>query len=145
MRHELQRAFTTFPAGWPGVGLLLLRIAIGGALILLGAAYCADPEPAMVWNWAAGALAAASGASLLIGFLTPVAGVMAGLAGLGMALQWPSDVAQTVFDGRLIAILVAVMAAALALLGPGALSLDARLFGRREITIPQGSDPLSKD
>jgi hypothetical protein len=33
------------------------------------------------------------------------------------------------------------MAAATALLGPGAYSLDARLFGRREIIIPQASNP----
>jgi hypothetical protein len=34
------------------------------------------------------------------------------------------------------AALVALIAAALVLLGPGALSLDARWFGRREIIIP---------
>ena len=33
---------------------------------------------------------------------------------------------------------LAAISAALALLGPGAFSLDARLFGRREIIIPQG-------
>jgi hypothetical protein len=31
---------------------------------------------------------------------------------------------------------ISVVAAAIMLLGPGALSLDARLFGRREIIIP---------
>jgi len=30
-----------------------------------------------------------------------------------------------------------ILAAAIALLGPGAFSLDARLFGRREIVIPK--------
>jgi len=33
------------------------------------------------------------------------------------------------------------MAAAVVLLGPGALSLDARLFGRREVTIPEKANP----
>jgi hypothetical protein len=34
------------------------------------------------------------------------------------------------------------MSLALVLLGPGAFSLDARLFGRREIIIPVGRRPL---
>jgi uncharacterized membrane protein YphA (DoxX/SURF4 family) len=33
---------------------------------------------------------------------------------------------------------LAAMSAALVLLGPGAFSLDARLFGRRKIIIPEG-------
>ena len=33
---------------------------------------------------------------------------------------------------------LAAISAALVLLGPGAFSLDARLFGRREIIIPEG-------
>jgi uncharacterized membrane protein YphA (DoxX/SURF4 family) len=33
---------------------------------------------------------------------------------------------------------LAATSAALVLLGPGAFSLDARLFGRREIIIPEG-------
>jgi len=37
------------------------------------------------------------------------------------------------------------MAAAVVLLGPGALSLDARLFGRREITFPEGFTRASDD
>ena len=47
----------------------------------------------------------------------------------------------SVLIDRLAALIVVVDAAALALLGPGALSIDARLFGRREITIPR--DPLA--
>jgi len=34
----LQRLFSTFPDGWPGAGLLLLRLCLGIALILLGVA-----------------------------------------------------------------------------------------------------------
>lgn len=33
------------------------------------------------------------------------------------------------------------MSLALLMLGPGAFSLDARLFGRREIIIPEGRRP----
>jgi uncharacterized membrane protein YphA (DoxX/SURF4 family) len=40
---------------------------------------------------------------------------------------------------------LAVISAALVLLGPGAFSLDARLFGRREIIIPEGRVHLVDD
>jgi len=40
-------------------------------------------------------------------------------------------------DGRFIA-LSSLNAAAITFLGPGAYSLDARLFGRREIVLPSG-------
>jgi hypothetical protein len=40
---------------------------------------------------------------------------------------------------------LAAMSAALVLLGPGAFSLDARLFGRREIIIPEGRVHLVDD
>ena len=43
---------------------------------------------------------------------------------------------------RLAAILVFVDGLALALLGPGAHSIDAYLFGRREIIIPHDIPPL---
>jgi hypothetical protein len=40
---------------------------------------------------------------------------------------------------------LAAISAALVLLGPGAFSLDARLFGRREIIIPEGRVHLVDD
>ncbi|HEU4386626.1 MAG TPA: hypothetical protein VFV34_02430 [Blastocatellia bacterium] len=49
------------------------------------------------------------------------------------------------FDGRLTVLLLVMISAALALLGPGAYSLDARPFGRREIIIPGASnEPVLK-
>ena len=72
---------------------------------------------------------------MLIGFLTPL-GVLAGLLAVGLALSWP-PLGTPVFLNELFAALLAVIAAiAVFLLGPGAFSLDARLFGRREISIP---------
>jgi uncharacterized membrane protein YphA (DoxX/SURF4 family) len=43
---------------------------------------------------------------------------------------------QDQFDSYLAIINLIVLSIAVALLGPGAFSLDARMFGRREITIP---------
>jgi len=36
MGSSLQRLFSTFPDGWPGFGILLLRLGAGTALICLG-------------------------------------------------------------------------------------------------------------
>jgi uncharacterized membrane protein YphA (DoxX/SURF4 family) len=82
-----------------------------------------------------------SGILLLIGLFTPAAGALAGLATLGVALSWFPPPARNLFDSTLAAVLVADMCAALALLGPGAISVDCRLFGRREIIIPEVSRP----
>ncbi len=88
---------------------------------------------------AVGLLAVSSGASLLIGFLTPGAGAVAGLTIFAIAVSWlPVPPAGPLLD-RVGALCVAAVAAALVLLGPGALSLDARLFGRREIIFSHDS------
>jgi uncharacterized membrane protein YphA (DoxX/SURF4 family) len=76
------------------------------------------------------------GALLLSGFLTPVAGVLAGLGTLAIALGWLPAAARNLFDAKLPAVFAVIMAASIVFLGPGAFSVDARLFGRREIIIP---------
>ena len=45
------------------------------------------------------------------------------------------------FNSRMAAFEFVVMSAVLVILGPGAISLDARLFGRREVAIRRGSRP----
>lgn len=83
-----------------------------------------------------GAAGIALGVSLLVGFLTPVAG---GLAALACAVISFSPIPLPLPDlcgTRLFAADAIAMALAVALLGPGAFSLDARVFGRREIIIP---------
>jgi uncharacterized membrane protein YphA (DoxX/SURF4 family) len=89
--------------------------------------------------WAAGLLAIASGASLLLGFLTPAGSAIAGLGCAGILFAWLTPPVPNLIDERLCAILVITVASAIVLLGPGALSIDARLFGRREIIIPRSS------
>jgi len=83
-------------------------------------------------------MTAASGAVLLIGFSTPVTSVLAGLGSAAVALSGDPASAD-LFHARLSVFLIVTMAVAVILIGPGAFSLDARLFGRREIIIPQPS------
>lgn len=132
----MQRLFSAFPRGGPGVGLLLLRAAVGAALAVQGAACFVGGDPPKGWGSVIGVLSLGIGASLLIGFLTPFAALLAELLSLALALSWLPPSIPDVFGGAPATIFLIVMAAAVFLLGPGAFSLDARLFGRREIVIP---------
>jgi uncharacterized membrane protein YphA (DoxX/SURF4 family) len=117
-----------------------LRAAIGVIAISDGVAAVSGSDGIIAM--AAGAFAVLTGACLLAGFLTPIASALVGLGAIALALsKLPSPGADTLQDKSLI-ILVALVAAAVTLLGPGALSLDARLFGRREIIIPRMSRSL---
>jgi uncharacterized membrane protein YphA (DoxX/SURF4 family) len=74
-------------------------------------------------------IATGAAALLLIGLWTPFAGVLLSLAECFLAFSDPTDPS--------IHILLGTSGAALAMLGPGAWSVDARLFGRKRIQIPQ--------
>jgi uncharacterized membrane protein YphA (DoxX/SURF4 family) len=73
--------------------------------------------------------AACAAALLLVGFCTPVAGISMAVAQVCLAFLHSHD--------PWIHILLAALGAALAMLGPGAWSVDARLFGRKRIQIPR--------
>jgi uncharacterized membrane protein YphA (DoxX/SURF4 family) len=127
----LQRLFSTFPAGWPGVGLLMLRAAAGVVALVEGSTFAGAGTMAAT----AGVVLAASGASLLLGFLTPVASVAIGCVTAGARLSWFPAPLVSLFVDDLTVVLVTLIAVAVALLGPGAYSLDSYLFGRREIVL----------
>lgn len=94
--------------------------------------------------WLMGVAALVTGACLLTGFLTPVAGGVSGLGAVGIALSSLPLPFSNRADTIWITVLVTAISAALIPLGPGVLSLDARLFGRREIIIPR-TPPRFKD
>lgn len=89
--------------------------------------------------WFIGLVGLVAGAALLIGVLTPIAGIVGSVGAIGMGFSILAAPSPNLFDQKLTAVLAAIIAAAIVFLGPGAFSLDARLFGRREIIIPPRS------
>ncbi len=141
----MQRLFSTFPDGAPGLGLLLLRVAVAAALAVHTVTCLAERSHVTLGAWAVVALAAVGGVSLLTGLLTPLGSAIAALAAGGLTLSFLPAPAGNVFEARLTAVVVVLAAVAIGLIGPGAFSLDAALFGRREITIPPRCDKPSRD
>jgi uncharacterized membrane protein YphA (DoxX/SURF4 family) len=136
----LQRAFSTFPDGFPGAGLLLLRVAVGGFFWVQATADLLHWHGLGFLSLAVGLVLLATGSLLLIGYMTPFACVPSVLFCVGSALSWFSwSHSSALFAAKLSSAFAAVIALALIGLGPGAYSLDARLFGRREIVIPATS------
>jgi uncharacterized membrane protein YphA (DoxX/SURF4 family) len=108
----------------------------GGVAAIQGALYLTGLEEPTALSWTAGLLVIVSAVGLIAGFMTPGAAAAVSLITLFIAVTWiPSAPARLSAD-RLLALLVVVDGVALAVLGPGAYSVDARLFGRREIIIP---------
>ena len=134
----LQRLFSSFPEGWPGIGLVFLRLIVSVNAIICGIDALVEPNSHASSIWAFGSLAIAVGAAILVGFVTPAASAAAtvGFLTAGVASFLMTDGNNHI--GPVAAFNLAAISAALVLLGPGAFSIDARLFGRREIIIPEG-------
>jgi putative oxidoreductase len=130
----MQRLFSTFPGGWPGFGLLLLRLGVGIALISFGISgfLAASGEPTALIR---DSLEAAGAILLILGLWTPVMGALISLDELWIALSLYSSPS----DGHWNHVFLAVLTAGVAMLGPGAWSIDARLFGRKRFDMADGT------
>jgi uncharacterized membrane protein YphA (DoxX/SURF4 family) len=125
-----------FPDGRTGLGLLLLRTAVGIVVLIEGAAGLVHPDPA-VRAWVIGSLAVASGIALLVGFLTPIAAAVVAVIASGVWMSMLPGLSPNLFTSKPSCAFLTGVAAVIVLVGPGAFSLDARLFGLREIIIPR--------
>ncbi len=121
-----------FPAERPGFALLLMRIAL--AVLLMGTVGRQFMQFGSPWFLLAPLVVAFA---LTLGFITPVASTLCVLLELTV---WATS-AGAIEALHACAILDGV---ALAMLGPGAYSLDARLFGRRRVIPRSDDDPRGR-
>jgi uncharacterized membrane protein YphA (DoxX/SURF4 family) len=134
IQFEVRRLFSTFPTGWPGLGLLLLRTVVASAVIHTGAQFLAAwPElnASLIVS-----ISFATGLCLLLGVITPLVSLIVVFSLVVSHFFGVTAPNGFVLSGFVV-LRVATLALAIALVGPGAFSFDARIFGRREIRIPR--------
>jgi putative oxidoreductase len=125
---SLQRLFSTFADGFPGIGLLLQRLITAVAVGCSMFAYFHG----VARHGSVALLLIDSGAALLllVGLWTPFAGAVIACCELWVLVSGGGEVWPP--------LVLATLGATLAMIGPGAWSIDALLFGRKQIS------PLSR-
>jgi uncharacterized membrane protein YphA (DoxX/SURF4 family) len=122
----LRRLYSTFAGGWPGIGLLLIRLVVGSVLLVrAGAQLWSDPPLPTTLTAAS---RTGSGLLLAAGLWTPLAGAAVAVIEILQILTSDQDV--------LVCLLAGTIGGALAMLGPGRWSVDAQLFGWKRIEAP---------
>ena len=123
----MRRLYSTFAGGWPGAGLLLMRVVVGSALVVRASLRLWSDLPPMNVTIPA-VLLMGAGILLIAGLWTPIVGTSIALIEIWKVL--------TVAGDKWVWLLLGTAAVALAMLGPGRWSIDARLFGWRRIEAP---------
>jgi putative oxidoreductase len=122
LRCMLRRLYSTFADGWPGIGLLGMRLVVGSVVLVRASSPLWSHPP---WQETlAFASLAGPGLLLVVGLWTPLAGIAVAAIEISRILT---------SDDLFARVLAATIAGALAMLGPGRWSVDARLFGWKRI------------
>jgi hypothetical protein len=120
-RKAVQRLFSMFPSGPAGWGLLTLRLCAAGMLVRNSVVDATVPIP----TWLIGGIIVLV-IAFCLGAFTPVSCCVSAVTQIFLVLRARES------DPYHIAFTFCVTAA-LFFLGPGAFSIDSRLFGRRLI------------
>jgi uncharacterized membrane protein YphA (DoxX/SURF4 family) len=126
----MRRLFGTFPTGAPGCGLVLLRVVAALSLQADASGQLVLTQHASIPGVALILLSLA----LLAGLFTPVVALLAAAIETAMLGVSASASIALMLQGSVICV-------ALALLGPGSYSLDARLFGSRVVVLHASDQP----
>ena len=122
----MRRLYSTFAGGWPGTGLLLMRLVIGCVLVVRASLRLWGDPPLNITITAAILLVA--GFLLMLGLWTPIVGTSVAVIEVWKILTLPGD--------RWLWLSLGTVSGALAMLGPGRWSIDARLFGWKRVEAP---------
>jgi putative oxidoreductase len=120
----MQRLFSTFPDGFPGGGLLLLRLAVGVPFVVTDVSALGALVSTEIWM---NLIGIGTGVLLIVGLWTPVAGAFQAIIEGWLAFSGGR------FDGE--HVVRGAMGLCLIMLGPGAWSIDARLYGRKRLDL----------
>ncbi|RZU35537.1 hypothetical protein BDD14_5600 [Edaphobacter modestus] len=122
----MRRLYSTFAGGWPGIGLLLMRVVLGASLLLrANSALWSNPD---VSTTIISAFLTVFGLLLIPGLWTPLVGALVALLEILQIM--------TIGGDRWVTVLLGTIGCALAMLGPGLWSVDARLFGWKRVQPP---------
>lgn len=112
-----------------------MRLVAGGSLIAHGLMGLRTAPPAQLLI--PDALGIAAGMLLLAGLWTPITGTLVAALGIWKSITEPGDPWANIFLGTI--------GTALALLGPGEWSADARLFGWKRIDVRRMKNPAPNE
>jgi uncharacterized membrane protein YphA (DoxX/SURF4 family) len=117
------------------MALLVLRVVVGASAVFEACLVIAGSHSALRLATTAAVSVVIAGFALVVGILTPIASVLVCVGGAGMMLTCTPPASLLLFNSRMAAFEFVVMSAVVVVLGPGGISLDSRLFGRREVVL----------